>query len=89
MRLASYVVLSATCRVTAVTYILVFAMVRMIHRRGEQNEVVLEQYVPSFSLRSFFFITSSHIFFVFFLPICAHVPADLHVVPTSLRTCRS
>ena len=59
MRLASYVALSATCKVTAVTCTLVFTMVRMINRRGEQNEVVLEQYVPSFSLRSFFFITSS------------------------------
>ena len=43
MRLASYVVLSATCRVTAVTYMLAFTMVRMINRRGEQNEVALEQ----------------------------------------------
>ena len=53
MRLASYVVLSATCRVTAVTYISVYHMVRMINRHGEQNEVALEQHVPPFSLRSF------------------------------------
>ena len=36
MRLASYVVLSVTCRVTTVTYILVFTMVRMINRHGER-----------------------------------------------------
>ena len=78
MRLASYVVLSATCRVTAVTYILVFAMVRMINRRGEQNEVVLEQYVPSFSFRSFFFITSSHIFFVFFFYQFVHMCRQIY-----------
>ena len=81
MRLASYVVLSATCRVTAVTHTLALTMVRMINRRGEQNEVVLEQYVPSFSLCSCT-CTVLHVD----LHVCA-CSTDVYVDPSHQHSC--